>query len=85
MNYSDFYNKFGAKRYFKSHFKNEHGEEYIVIRTKTLPEVYFITGHETDWEVMPLFSNEFNIWSAEEIVKLGQALANLGSKKRSRK
>lgn len=82
MKYSDFYNQVGRKSYFKSHFKNKHGEEYIVIRTKSLPEAYFVTGDETDWEMQPLFHSKFDVWSAEEIVKLGQALSNLGSKKK---
>lgn len=81
MKYSDFYNTVTDMGYHKSKFTNKHGEEYVVIRTKSLPQMYFIAGHETDWEMQPLFHPKFDVWSAEEIVKLGQALSNLGGKK----
>lgn len=80
MKYEDFYREWKGQ-YYKSKFTNKHGEDYIVLRTKSLPSMYFVTGDETDWDVMPLFDGKFDIWSSEEIVKLGQALANLGSKK----
>lgn len=76
MTYSDFYNKF-PKKFSRKSFKNKHGERFYVIRTKTKPELYLITGDEYDWEMTPLFSDKFDIYTKQEVRELGKALQEL--------
>jgi hypothetical protein len=79
--YTDFFNKFGSNSYSKSTFINQHGEKFIVIKTKTVPQMYLFTGDETDWEVKRLFSSEFDLWDNDEISKLASALKRLSKEK----
>lgn len=55
-------------------FVNEHGEAFTVSSNGVQ---VFIEGDETDGEVLDLFNSEFNIWSSEELYKLGIALQGL--------
>jgi hypothetical protein len=64
-------------------FVNEHGEEFTIYSNGI--SVY-MSGSEVDMMVdnkhvfagvIPLFNNHFNIWSDDELYKLGVALAEL--------
>lgn len=75
MKYTEFYDRFKGM-YTKVRFTNEHGEDFILIKTKPMP-MYFITGAEFDWDVERLFNKSFDIWSDEEIKLLGKALGEI--------
>jgi len=64
-------------------FTNEYGEEFTVSSNSM---VVFISGDEVDMMVdddkkmgayIPLFNNNFSIWSKDELYKLGKALMEL--------
>ena len=77
MKYSDFYNTVGEKSYRKYKFSNEHGEQFIVIKTKSVPEIWFVTGDETDWEMQRLFHPSFDIYSPKELLEISKAIKEL--------
>lgn len=54
-------------------FTNEHGEKYELYIPSGAVTVYF-AGDESDWDVMSLFNTKFNVWSAEELLKLADAI-----------
>ena len=58
-------------------FANEHGEKFNIYKPDGIFSTIFFASDETDWEVVPLFHPSFNIWSDEELVKLGLALQKL--------
>ncbi len=55
-------------------FKNKHGE---VFKLGSNGITVMMAGDETDNEVISLFNPEFNIWSKEELYKLGKALMEM--------
>lgn len=69
------------KEFLKSTFRNEHGEKFTIYSDGT--SVY-MSGNEVDMMVdpknksedgvIPLFNPSFNVWSDEELYKLGKAL-----------
>ncbi len=62
-------------------FANEHGEKFNVHYNGV---IVFLSGHEVNAMVrdedklagkyLPLFNSHFDVWSADELKKLGQAL-----------
>lgn len=67
-------------------FLNEHGEKFTLYSNGIS---VFMEGDEVDMMVdnknkiegiIQLFSPAFNIWSANELVKLGEAIKELGKK-----
>ncbi len=81
MKYSDFYNKY-LKAYTKKTFKNELGERFYIVKTKTVPPVYLVTGDETDWNMQPLSHPKFNIYSDNEVRELGKILQEFNKSKK---
>ena len=77
MKYAEFFNQFGRKAYKQYKFKNKHGEVYHVIKTKSLPAVWFITGDETDWDMLRLFHPDMDIYSKDELWEISNALRML--------
>jgi hypothetical protein len=73
MKYSTLFNEVKGKLK-RVKFTNEHGEDFYLI---DLGFTLAITGHETDWDVMPLFNKEFDMWSPEELSKLADAIKEL--------
>lgn len=68
-------------------FKNQHGEKFILHKTEL--GTVRMSGDEIDSMVrdsdkinghISLFNEHFNVWSDEELVKLGSALQRLGKK-----
>lgn len=60
-----------VKQWPKASFKNEYGEEFRIYSNGTM---VVMDGDETGGELIDLFSEHFNIWSKDELYKLGQAL-----------
>lgn len=67
----------------KSEFKNSYGEPFTIYSNGTLA---FMSGTEVDMTVggdekmdgiLPLFNASFNIWSKDELYKLGEALKDV--------
>ncbi len=56
-------------------FTNKHGEKYEVIMVAGI--TIAIRGDETDWEYIPLFNSDFNIWSRDELYQLGKSIMEL--------
>lgn len=52
-------------------FRNEHNEEFVVIK---FGPVVYIVGDETDWEVIYLFNEKFNIYNRVEYKEIGKIL-----------
>lgn len=59
----------------KAEFRNEYGEQFTIYCDGITA---FMKGDETDGEIVPLFSKEFNIWNKKEVYLLGEALMKLG-------
>lgn len=55
-------------------FKNEFGEEFKIYSSEI---TVFIKSTETDDQIIPLFNENFSIWSREEMYKLGKAIMEL--------
>lgn len=60
-------------------FKNEHGEEFRIYNTGSPFMPFVFAGHETDWEVTPLFGNF--IWNTKEVRNVAEALLILTEEK----
>lgn len=67
----------------KSEFKNSYGEPFTIYSNGTS---VFMSGTEVDMMadeadkmdgILPLFNASFNIWSADELYKLGDALKSV--------
>lgn len=67
----------------KSEFRNSYGEPFVIYSNGTS---VFMSGSEVDMMVddkdkmdgiLPLFNASFNIWSADELYKLGDALKDV--------
>jgi len=54
-------------------FKNEHGEVFYIKRDG----VVVFSSSETGWVTLPLFNVNFDLWSNEELSKLGKALIEI--------
>lgn len=58
-------------------FHNEHGEIFQIYRTDGPFQAVLLCGDETDGQMQPLFHPNFDIFSNEELYKLGAALQKL--------
>lgn len=67
----------------KSEFRNGYGEPFVIYSNGM---TVFMSGSEVDMMVeeeskmdgiLPLFNASFNIWSRDEIYKLGEALKDV--------
>lgn len=56
----------------KAIFTNEYGEKFTIYNTGI---TIYMVGDETDHELVNLFSSNFDIWSKDELKKLGEAIA----------
>ena len=54
-------------------FNNKHDEKFELYMPKPANTLLF-AGDETDWEVLPLFNKEFDIWTPEELLSLADAI-----------
>lgn len=71
----------------KTEFKNEYGEKFILEYDGI---TVFMSGDEVNMMAKPsdkvegkiiLFNQVFSVWGKDELVKLGEALIELGRKK----
>ena len=57
-------------------FENEHGEKFILVK-KPETNTILMGGNETDWKMISLFNDSFNMYSNDELYKLAKVLERL--------
>lgn len=75
---SDKFELMASKAMKAKSFANEYGEKFTIYCDGMT--VYFASD-ETDWEVVNLFNDKFNIWNSEELYRLGQCLMLLNAER----